>query len=73
VIWITRDSDLNGEPLPCVSIWNAAPRRENFSKGAVWISGSHLLKGWVETLWIEDAKKKYRTLPDDDKQCVVYR
>ncbi len=69
-IYIVRDSNVDGVLFNWVSVWTEKPSRMRCEEGAIWRRGQGL-EGYVESLWIEDAVKRYRTMPDDDRQMIV--
>lgn len=68
-VWLTRDSDVEGLPFGQVQVWNERPIRCRDSLGVYWgtILGAESLIGTYRLDW---AKHYYRTVPDDDMQCI---
>lgn len=67
---MTRDSDpATGVPIAWVRVWLVSPTRERNGAGARWVAprAEDYYCDWS----LEDATLYGRTIPDDDRQCVV--
>lgn len=72
MIWIVRDYDA-GQAMPFVSVWSERPKRWDAGAGRVWLSESigDPLRGWLGSLWLQDAWHVFGSTPDDDRQVIV--
>lgn len=66
-VWITRDS-LDGVPLASVDVWSVQPDRFTDDEGAFWVAMAD--EDRLARVEWASAVKRYRTLPDDDRQCI---
>lgn len=69
-VWLTRDSDSNHDGLlNTVQVWLRSPSRHKDDRGYFWTTDDpEADRKEVRTL--NSAKNMYRTVPDDDRQCV---
>jgi hypothetical protein len=74
-IWITRDSFV-GQLEDHVDVWESRPVRRVYAAddygavGVEWLDVAGELGLHLETLTIGEARLKFGTIPDDDRQCV---
>lgn len=67
-VWLTRDSDVDGNVLNEVRVWTECPRRFRDSLGTYWtVANPEALHGTYRLDW---ALHYYRTIPDDDRMLV---
>lgn len=75
-VWLTRDS-FEGENEPFIDVWASKPERHRHvgdefeSLGVTWFDIEGGIEQRLERLSLAAAARKYRTIPDDDRQCVV--
>ncbi len=70
--WITRDS-YGGVVEDVVDVWIAPPeRRDDYLGGFIeWLDDSpEGIQFHVQSMSVEDAKERFRTVPDNDRECV---
>lgn len=66
-VWITRDSNEHGV-FDHVDVWNTRPQRYTDLDGAYWLADRD--EDRIARVRLERAALRFRTLPDDDRQCV---
>lgn len=66
-IWLTRDSDQFGA-WDIVDVWYARPTMFRDTQGVYWLDdeGNHS----SERHRLLEAAKRFRTLPDNERECV---
>jgi hypothetical protein len=75
VHWLTRDS-FEGQLEPFVDVWDQEPVRhvhngeDGESLGVSWFDQAGGIGRRVARPSAAKARKDYRTLPEDDRQCV---
>jgi hypothetical protein len=68
-IWLTRDSDGDGlSDIICA--WHKRPVRHRAGDGAVWLDDRDNVYDRLARYWREDAIRRFKTVPDDDLQCI---
>lgn len=68
--YITRNS-LGGVLADTVDVWSDKPTRVKHRYRVTWVATSLRWPGHVTEMSLEDARKKFRTLPDGDTQMIV--
>lgn len=68
--YLTRDSVL-GAPVDRIEIWDVPPQRRTFARmmSVVWGGCGERPVGFLS---LAEAKAKFRTLPDNDREVVRY-
>lgn len=69
-VFIVRDSSPEGNLFDFVSVWTLKPYRMKCVDGWIWRNGQGL-DGYVESLWLWQAQRRFGTIPDDDIQMIV--
>ncbi len=75
-VWLTRDCDEDGTLRPVVEVWSAMPHRSTgeAEHGAViWFGGDEddpTTGDRIAAYALEAAAKRFRTLPESDRECV---
>lgn len=69
-VWLTRDS-FGGEVEDHVDVWECRPTRHERDGGFVeWLDVGDGLGMHAEQISLADAKIRFRTVPDDDRQII---
>lgn len=68
-VWLTRDS--YGDALEdFVDVWEAVPNRHAFEFFVEWLDFGGGLGLHVESISLAEAKIRFRTVPDNDRECI---
>ncbi len=67
LVWLTRDSDPDGV-YPFVDVWCVEPIGSRDDNGRYWVTLD--TSDRIGRYSISDAMRRFRTIPDDDRQCV---
>lgn len=73
-IWMTRDSDSEGQLDVCVDIWLERPSLHEFAHGSGWMWMDSSTTGVEQrhARWtIDQAMREMRVVPDHVRQCIV--
>jgi hypothetical protein len=68
--WITRDTEVDGEPAERCDIWRERPVRFPAGDGFTWLSAEWSLETRVGTLPPELVRAAFGTAPDTDRECI---
>lgn len=69
-LWLTRDS-FDGQLESKVDVWTSPPTRDRIVVGVTeWWDMNSGTEFLLERLTIAQAKAKYRTIPETDRECV---
>lgn len=70
-VWLTRDS-YEGATEDFVDVWEALPVRHDDYAGEFveWLDLAGDLGLHVESITLVEAKLRFRTVPDNDRECV---
>lgn len=76
VCWLTRDSNSDGG-LESIDVWDAPPVRYVADilgdAHAFWLDSGDGIERRLAHLTPEEARLRgFRTIPDDDRQCIRY-
>jgi len=70
VIYLSRDSFVDGTPLPGIQVWNERPDRIRDPDGVFGFIWKRGIASWIATLTIEEAKKHYPVIPETDLELI---
>lgn len=75
-IWVTRDScPITGAPEDTVDVWSSRPVRHQTTlcaPSAMWVTGDWDVSGRVANIPLAAARAMFATLPDNDRECLVF-
>jgi hypothetical protein len=75
-VWITRDSGLGpdgatGDLYQHVDVWTVRPTGLRDDVGRYWLPiSADIVKVHAGRYTLDDAKRRFRTLPDTDLECI---
>jgi hypothetical protein len=70
VVWITRDSDIDGALDEAVDVWSAPPVRFDLDRGAFWVSAEWDISTRIGRWTLARCWRYCHTAPDDDRQVI---
>jgi hypothetical protein len=68
--YLTRNS-LAGALAGTVDVWSEKPLRVKHMYRVTWVANDFRWPGHVKEMTLEEAQKKFRTLPDTDLELIV--
>ena len=71
-VWLTRDTWPDGSLAVMIDVWTEQPKRwPSYGGGCVWLSMYSSLRGHKESMGVEEAIARFRTIPETDLECVA--